>query len=223
MWPRSWNSRSLRSTTVWPRWMSGAVGSIPSFTRSGRPSPSCASSAPSGRASTAFLSRKSAGSVTGGNARLARSTDGPLGLPPPPSVTLDCRPSGAGAHAGDDHTHTPAADRAAAAAGGAAARRSRSTTASGPPERPKLKKLRLALVLGGLGFIALHLDGLRDDDGGRQPTSRASRTRRASRRRENSVLLATPTRTTRARAADRQREPDPARGARDLARTSRTR
>ena len=23
---------------MWPRWMSGAVGSIPSFTRSGRPS-----------------------------------------------------------------------------------------------------------------------------------------------------------------------------------------
>ena len=38
MWPRSWNSRSLRSTTVWPRWMSGVVGSMPSFTRSGRPS-----------------------------------------------------------------------------------------------------------------------------------------------------------------------------------------
>src|SRR5256885_1782182 len=26
-WPRSWNSRSFCSTTVWPRWMSGAVGS----------------------------------------------------------------------------------------------------------------------------------------------------------------------------------------------------
>ena len=26
MWPRSWNSRSFCSTTVWPRWMSGAVG-----------------------------------------------------------------------------------------------------------------------------------------------------------------------------------------------------
>ena len=36
-WPASWNSRSLPSTTVCPRWMSGAVGSTPSFTRSGRP------------------------------------------------------------------------------------------------------------------------------------------------------------------------------------------
>ncbi len=37
-WPASWNSRSLPSTTACPRWMSGAVGSIPSLTRSGRPS-----------------------------------------------------------------------------------------------------------------------------------------------------------------------------------------
>ena len=31
-------ARSLRSPTVWPRWMSGAVGSNPCLTRSGRPS-----------------------------------------------------------------------------------------------------------------------------------------------------------------------------------------
>src|SRR5918996_6297 len=54
VWPRSWNSRSLRRTTVWPRWMSGVVGSTPSFTRSGRPRPSWRSSSPSGRASTAL-------------------------------------------------------------------------------------------------------------------------------------------------------------------------
>ena len=35
--PRSWNWRSLRSTTANPRWMSDAVGSIPSLTRSGVP------------------------------------------------------------------------------------------------------------------------------------------------------------------------------------------
>ena len=37
MWPRSWNRRSRRSTTAKPRWMSEAVGSMPSLTRSGAP------------------------------------------------------------------------------------------------------------------------------------------------------------------------------------------
>src|SRR5579872_6203906 len=37
VWPRSWKCFSLRSTTVWPRCRSGAVGSMPSFTRSGLP------------------------------------------------------------------------------------------------------------------------------------------------------------------------------------------
>ncbi len=37
MWPSSWNWRSLRSTTAKPRWMSDAVGSIPSLIRSDRP------------------------------------------------------------------------------------------------------------------------------------------------------------------------------------------
>ena len=49
MCPASWNSRSLPSTTVCPRWMSGAVGSIPSFTRSGRRRASCSASAPCGQ------------------------------------------------------------------------------------------------------------------------------------------------------------------------------
>ena len=61
--PASWNSRSLPSTTAWPRWMSGAVGSMPSFTRSGRPSlrgrsAACSASAPSGRLSTAFAGQR---------------------------------------------------------------------------------------------------------------------------------------------------------------------
>ncbi len=34
---RAWNWRSFSSTTTCPRWMSGAVGSIPSLTRSGCP------------------------------------------------------------------------------------------------------------------------------------------------------------------------------------------
>ena len=37
-WPSSWNWRNFSIATVWPRWMSGAVGSTPSFTRRGRPS-----------------------------------------------------------------------------------------------------------------------------------------------------------------------------------------
>ena len=36
-WPRSCNCRILFSTTVWPMWMSGAVGSRPSLMRSGWP------------------------------------------------------------------------------------------------------------------------------------------------------------------------------------------
>ena len=52
MWPRSWNWRSLRSTTVKPRWMSDAVGSMPSFTRSGRPDASFSRSSSSVMQST---------------------------------------------------------------------------------------------------------------------------------------------------------------------------
>ena len=33
----SWNCLSFRSTTVWPRWISGAVGSTPRYTRKGLP------------------------------------------------------------------------------------------------------------------------------------------------------------------------------------------
>src|SRR5688572_27372675 len=35
--PICWKCRVLRMTTVWPRWMSGAVGSKPTFTVSGLP------------------------------------------------------------------------------------------------------------------------------------------------------------------------------------------
>ena len=47
-------ARSLRSTTVWPRWMSGAVGSTPSLTRSGRPRPG---PAPAGAAASPRAAR----------------------------------------------------------------------------------------------------------------------------------------------------------------------
>src|SRR5579872_4208111 len=36
-WPSSWNSRILRSGTVWPRWTSMPVGSMPYLTRRGLP------------------------------------------------------------------------------------------------------------------------------------------------------------------------------------------
>src|SRR5262249_37239399 len=36
-WPRSWNCRSLRNGTVWPRWTSMPVGSMPYLTRKGLP------------------------------------------------------------------------------------------------------------------------------------------------------------------------------------------
>ena len=63
MWPARWNSASFSSTTVWPRWMSAVVGSIPSFTRSGRPPSSCSASRPSGSTSTAFRVRSGIGAM----------------------------------------------------------------------------------------------------------------------------------------------------------------
>ena len=65
-WPASWNSRSLPSTTAWPRWMSGAVGSTPSLTRRGRPNASLAASSPGGRHSTRpRAARRAAASLSG--------------------------------------------------------------------------------------------------------------------------------------------------------------
>src|SRR6188508_2497140 len=52
--PSSWNARIRCSGTPRPTWMSGDVTSIPSFTRSGRPRASFASSAPAGSTWTAF-------------------------------------------------------------------------------------------------------------------------------------------------------------------------
>ena len=61
--PRSWNSRSFRRTTAHPSVTSGAVGSSPSFTRSGRlDSTECSSlsrSSASGTTSAAFRVRYS--------------------------------------------------------------------------------------------------------------------------------------------------------------------
>src|SRR3954471_4842875 len=133
LWPRSWNSRSFCRTTVCPRWMSGAVGSIPSFTRSGRPSASLASSSPFGSASAAFRVRKEAAESIRPNARLlprgrARRPHGPP-LPRPPGAD----PSMSDA----DVTALPVPPN-----GG-----------SGP--RPRIKKLRLLGILLPLGALAI--------------------------------------------------------------------
>src|SRR3954454_13427462 len=53
-WPSSWKFRKFSSAKAKPRCRSGDVGSTPSLIRSGRPSLSFASSAPSGSTSTAL-------------------------------------------------------------------------------------------------------------------------------------------------------------------------
>src|SRR4029079_5421491 len=51
-WPAAWNWRSFSRTTTWPSWMSGAVGSLQSVTRSGRALPRRRWTAPAGSTST---------------------------------------------------------------------------------------------------------------------------------------------------------------------------
>src|SRR3954451_11933652 len=147
VWPSSWNSRSFRSTTVWPRWMSGVVGSTPSFTRSGRPFASCRSSSPSGRASTAFRVRKRAASP-------GESVMGPmLGFGPalrpcavrPGAVLMPETPTPI------IHPTAERSDRFRRTNGVPP-----SSNGSGPPpNKPKLKKLRFGLVFGGLAVLPL--------------------------------------------------------------------
>src|SRR5919202_4920210 len=55
VWPASWKARMRWSGTPRPTWMSGEVTSMPSLTRSGRPSASLRSSSPFGRTSTSFV------------------------------------------------------------------------------------------------------------------------------------------------------------------------
>src|SRR4051812_39101440 len=161
-WPASWNSRSFWRTTTWPRWMSAAVGSIPSFTRSGRPSSSLRSRAPSGRASTTLRTRKRAGESIRG----PMLGSGPAGRPSGRrQLTPQIRPDGASARrAGrasgmqDPAQPTPLKPPRT--------RRPRPTGDPGPalngdgaapasPGKPKVKKLRVALVVLVLGTLAL--------------------------------------------------------------------
>src|SRR5215211_5670041 len=157
--PSSWNSWSLRNTTVCPRWMSGVVGSTPSFTRSGSPRASWRSSSPAGRASTAFRSRYSA--CSGGDAKAAQcyglAPDGQISaaFARPASARMEPRvpdltdiPPEAANGAGNGHVADPLEDLFTAPA------------SPGPPpevrkRKPKLKKLRFFLVFAGLGALAI--------------------------------------------------------------------
>src|SRR4051812_17748673 len=127
--------------------MSGVVGSTPSFTRSGRPFASCRSSSPSGSASTAFRVRNRAASP-------GESVMGPmLGFGPalrpvavrtgavlmPETPTPIIHPTA---------TRTERFPRANGVP-------PQSNGSGPPPQKPKLKKLRLGLVFGGLALLAL--------------------------------------------------------------------
>src|SRR5215213_6852012 len=145
--------------------MSGVVGSTPSFTRSERPFASGRSSSPSGSAWTSFRVRKRAASP-------GESVMGPMLDCPPrwaPVVTVR---TGAGISC-----FTPARRRGSPHPGRSvmpepptpiihptATRSERFQRTNGvpaqppaapPPRKPKLKKLRLALVFGGLLILAL--------------------------------------------------------------------
>src|SRR3954451_1337853 len=176
VWPRSWNSRSFRRNTVWPRWMSGAVGSIPSLTRSGRPSASCRSRAPSGSASTAFRSRKRASEASGSvtvamldsrprrtelEARRRPVLRGPLVARQP--------------YAGFDADSSEARRRHSRATRAQRARPQKRRRAEGPEaeaeEAAPLPRAARPSAAGG------HLDAVRDADGGCQgdPVAREQR------------------------------------------------
>ena len=187
MCPASWNSRSFCSTTTWPRWMSGAVGSMPSFTRSGRPSSAACSSfsasAPSGSESTALRARNAGGGArfgsgvraSGANARLSPRVGGPSRCRlsprrPAASAAAGALPAPAEQPMADDRSGTDRrGSRAArrlhgAAPGGASTTRAARAAAEQAPPRARAARL----VGAGAG-----LDGLRDDDGGRPGPARA--------------------------------------------------
>ena len=211
VWPRSWNSRSFCSTTVKPRWMSGAVGSIPSLTRSGRPCGELAlelarragsrpRSGPATRPSSRAASGVGSSESIRANARLS----------PPLGTAARCRPGRRGsgrvavtaAMAGcrrgsttidrmsDDARHHHAGRRPARApipfAPSAPALAAR--PASGRRAKPRVRKLRLLLDPGRPRRAGAHLDRVRDDDGGRLRPARSSRTASSTSTRPNSYL-----------------------------------
>src|SRR5918992_3074673 len=162
-WPRSWNSRSLRRTTVWPRWMSGVVGSTPNFTRSGLPRPSWRSNSPSGSASTALRVRKRAASA--GESVMRPMLDCPPRWAPgwmpcvrapdaadmwPPERGQPLTP---GRSESMQEPPTPITDSPRAR--GPRFVRLQETPPPPRPPKPKVKKLRLAFVLLGLTALAI--------------------------------------------------------------------
>src|SRR4051812_7789230 len=152
-------------TTVWPRCRSGAVGSSPSFTRSGRPSARRASSAPPGRQSTAFRARNSAGEAIPPNARVRRprrawSARLAARLRPtlparhpgmsdsePPTTTIPGTAGGDGNGNGTGATVVPFPKEKYPRRGLLRRRR--------PPKRFRVRKLRVVLVLFALSVLAL--------------------------------------------------------------------
>src|SRR3954464_15290499 len=139
--------------------MSGAVGSIPSFTRNASPRASWRSSSPAGSASTALRSRYSAcsGGLVNGAQCYGLAPDGQISAalarpaaarmePRVPELT-DSQPE-TGNGDGNGHRADPLEELFAAPQG------------PGPsPEvrkrKPKLKKLRFFLVFAGLGALAV--------------------------------------------------------------------
>src|ERR687898_1852183 len=130
--------------------MSGVVGSTPSFTRSGRPFASWRSSSPSGSASTAFRVRNRVAPpgefvmrpMLGFSPSPApvQPSPGAVVMPEPPTPII--------------HPTATRADRFGRTNGVPETHERKNE--SGPPGRkPKLKKLRLALVLTGLSALAV--------------------------------------------------------------------
>src|SRR5439155_2324167 len=138
---------------------------IPSFTRSGRPSPSLRSRPPSGSASTTFRSRNEASldplSVMAAMLESRARRTGPRALPDSPDhAAVGVAPRDpAGISQGMQESapiplkpprtrRRPAAPQPSPSANGG------DPTATAP-RKPKVKKLRLALVLLGLSALAL--------------------------------------------------------------------
>ena len=98
---------------MWPRCRSGAVGSSPSFTRSGRPSARRCSSAPSGETSTALRDRNDAGDSIRPNARVRRpARPGPPAHLGPTRGRVSAQVAAGTCHERDERTSTIPAESA---------------------------------------------------------------------------------------------------------------
>src|SRR5689334_21793584 len=131
--------------------MSGAVGSIPSLTRSGRPFSSWRSSSPAGRASTALRSRYRACSdgVVKGPQCYGLPPDGQFSAAPARPALARMEPRGT------DLTTQPETATNGHAADPIDELFATPVPPGRPPEvrkrKPKLKKLRFFFVFAGLG------------------------------------------------------------------------